>query len=268
MLALPQVTLCCVDTRMPQLALEAIARSTAGIRFGEVLLFTDSRLAPPAPPGVRYVEVEIASVQAYSEFMLRGIAPHIQTSHWLVVQWDGFVLDAAAWRPEFLELDYIGAPWLGRPRERSVGNGGFSLRSRRLLLALADPRMSIEHPEDVCICEANRERLEREHFIRFASPELAAAFAYERAEPPTTTFGFHGLFNFDRFMEPSELGPFLASLPDSMMRGLDAHDLAVRLLQKGRTEEAALILAARKRLGMRDRRTWRLRWRVWRARAR
>ncbi|KAF4746198.1 hypothetical protein FOZ62_025133, partial [Perkinsus olseni] len=35
---------------------------------------------------------------------------------------------------DFLEYDYIGAPWKHRPLGLSVGNGGFSLRSRSLLM--------------------------------------------------------------------------------------------------------------------------------------
>src|SRR5207302_1656896 len=41
MLDLPSVTLCCVDTANPELALRALARSTTGIRFARVLLLTE-----------------------------------------------------------------------------------------------------------------------------------------------------------------------------------------------------------------------------------
>ncbi|MED5618593.1 DUF5672 family protein [Ideonella sp. BN130291] len=259
MLELPQVTLCCVDTRTPQLALAALARCTAGIRFAEVLLFTDTRVCRQAPPGVRLVDMRIESVAAYSEFMLRGITPHIATSHWLIVQWDGFVLDASAWRPEFLDHDYIGAPWPKVEGERAVGNGGFSLRSRRLLQALQDPEIVVSHPEDVCICQLNRDHLEQQHGIRFAPLALARHFAYERAKPNHPTFGVHGLFNFADVFSPEELLQLLRGLPDEMCRGLDAHDLAEELLRRGELDAAAVIIDKRKRLGMTDRRSWRLR---------
>lgn len=268
MLHLPQVTLCCVDTRTPQLALDAIQRCTAGIRFAEVLLFTNVRSAPPAPPGVRYVDLRIASVAAYSEFMLRGIAPYIATSHWLVVQWDGFVLSPASWRDDFLSYDYIGAPWTYVQGDRSVGNGGFSLRSRRLLQALADPQMVISHPEDVCICHLNRDRLVQRHNIRFAPEALAERFAYERRRVGHPTFGFHGLFNFGDVLEPQALQTLLSGLPAEMCRGLDAHDLAEELIRRGWLPAAAIVIDKRKQLGMNDRRSWRLRLRLWLARRR
>lgn len=261
-LALPTVTLACVDTRLPQLALQAMQRCRAQIDFARALLFTDPAVVAAPPPeaaGVELVPITIDSVPAYSEFMLRGLAAHIHTDQVLVVQWDGYVLDAAQWDPAFLDCDYIGAPLRGEPPERSVGNGGFSLRSRRLLQALHDPAMAVRHPEDVCICHDNRARLERDHGIRFASPELAARFAYERLEPTGPTFGFHGLFNLHRVLPPAELHRLVCELPDGMARGLDAHDLCRSLIRAGQLDTAGEILAKRRRLGMRDRRSWRLR---------
>lgn len=204
--------------------------------------------------------------------MLRGLLPHIDTSHLLVVQWDGYVLYARQWDPAYLQHDYIGAPLRGEPPERAVGNGGFSLRSRKLLVALQDPTLVMRHPEDLCICHDHRARLEREHGIRFAPLALAQRFAYERLLPTGPTFGFHGLFNLHRVMAPEALHALVQNLPDSLARGLDAHDLRAALIALGRLDTAALLLAARRRLGMQDRRTWRLRWRLavarWRGGAR
>lgn len=266
-LALPQVTLVCVDNRTPALALAAIARCRAQIDFGDAVLFTDPALVPEPPPGLRLVAAPIASVADYSRFMLRGLLPQVHSSHLLVVQWDGYVLDASRWDPRFLDCDYIGAPLRGQPPERAVGNGGFSLRSRRLLQALQDERYTVRHPEDLCICHDHRERLESEHGIRFAPLALAQRFAYERLSPAEPTFGFHGLFNMHEVLAPDELHTLVRSLPDDMARGLDAHDLARALIRLGRLDTAAEIVAKRKRVGMHDRRSWRLRaqlaWARW-----
>jgi hypothetical protein len=270
MIDLPEVTLVCVDTRTPQLALQAIGRCTAAIRFGAVKLFTDRALLDTVPPEVSVIDLHIDSVPAYSEFMLRGLRPHVSTSHCLVVQWDGYVVDAGRWDPAFLHWDYIGAPLRGIDGPRAVGNGGFSLRSRRLLDALAAPGIVIGHPEDVAICHDNRERLEQTHGIRFAPVEVATRFAYERLAPPGPTFGFHGLFNFHRVMTMPQLRDLLATLPAQMARGLDAHDLCATLITQGELEAAARIIAMRRQLGMHDRRTLRLRlrhaWHLWRQR--
>src|ERR1700687_3454326 len=48
------------------------------------------------------------------------------------------LITPAAWREEFLGCDYIGAQWFWHDDAMRVGNGGFSLRSRKLLLALQD----------------------------------------------------------------------------------------------------------------------------------
>ncbi len=239
------------------------------VDFADCVLFTDPAFDVVPPLGLRIVPMDIRSVEAYSQFMLRGLSPHVQTSHLLVVQWDGFVLDAAAWEESFLDWDYIGAPLRDEPPSRMVGNGGFSLRSRRLLTALQDPSLIARHPEDNCICHDHRKRLESEYGIRFAPPEVAARFSFERLAPTGTTFGFHGLFNFERVMAPDELAHFLASLPAELARGLDAHDLCASLIRRGRLSEAARLLDLRRQLGMRDRRTLRLKWRhawaSWRA---
>ncbi len=259
---LPEVTLVCVDTRTPELAIAAMQRCQQQLRFADALLFTDPAWLAQAPDGIRALPLHINSVSAYSEFMLRGLLPHIATSHVLVVQWDGFVLDATQWDAAFLQHDYIGAPLRNEPPERAVGNGGFSLRSRKLLQALQDPTLAMRHPEDICICHDHRARLEREHGISFAPLSMAAHFAYERLLPSGPTFGFHGLFNLHRVMSPEALHALVLTLPDSLARGLDAHDLCATLIGLGRLDTAALLLAARRRLGMHDRRTWRLRWRL------
>ncbi len=269
-LALPDVTLVCVDTRTPALGIAAMQHCQRQATFADALLFCDPAQVTQPPPDIRLLPLQINSVPAYSEFMLRGLLPHINTSHLLVVQWDGYVLDAGQWDPAFLQHDYLGAPLRGEPPERAVGNGGFSLRSRRLLLALQDSTLAMRHPEDICICHDHRARLEAEHGIRFAPLALARRFAFERLLPEAPTFGFHGLFNLHRVMAPAALHALLQGLPDALARGLDAHDLCAELITLGRLDSAALLLDARRRLGMHDRRTWRLRARLalarWRGR--
>ena len=269
-LHLPDVTLVCVDTRTPELGIAAMQQCLRQASFGDALLFTDPARVVQVPPGIRGLPLQVDSVPAYSEFMLRGLLPHIRTSHLLVVQWDGYVLDAAQWDPAYLQQDYIGAPLRHQSPERAVGNGGFSLRSRRLLQALQHPALVMRHPEDLCICHDHRAWLEAEHGIRFAPLAMAAHFAYERLAPAGPTFGFHGLFNLHRVMAPADLHALLLGLPDPLARGLDAHDLCATLIGLGRLDTAAVLLAKRRRLGMHDRRTWRLRarlaWARWRQR--
>ena len=221
-LALPQVTLCCVDCtpRLPW-ALMALQRCLDKVAFADVILCTDraSLQGRALPAGVRWVEIEtLASIEAYSAFMIKGLAAQVSSSHALIVQWDGFVLNPGAWRNEFLAFDYIGAPWNHIPEPWSVGNGGFSLRSLRLLQALQDPAIEPGHPEDICICKTYRAALEAKS-MRFAPPALAAQFAVEDGPLSPLVFGFHGPYHLPTVLEPAQTLAFVESLAPSAVQG-------------------------------------------------
>jgi tetratricopeptide (TPR) repeat protein len=220
MLELPTVTLCCIDTANHRLALRALARSRAGIRFARTLFLTD-RLPPDcaAPDGVDIVPLApLGSRDDYSQFVLKELHAHIETGHVLLVQWDGYVVNPAAWDPAFLACDYLGARWYWYDDGMRVGNGGFSLRSRKLLAALQDPRIRHVENEDTTICRTFRPLLEREHAIRFGDDALADRFSFEAAYPIDRPFGFHGLFNFCRTVEPPELAELASGFSDAIAR--------------------------------------------------
>ena len=220
MLSLPGVTLACIDTANHALALRALERSRAGIRFARALLLTDAMpegLAVPA--GIDVVPIgRIASRDDYSRFVLKHLADHVATPHVLLVQWDGYVVNPAAWDDAFLDCDYLGARWFWHTDGHDVGNGGFSLRSLRLLQALRDPRIELVEAEDLTIGRTFRDLLEREHGIRFGDAALADRFAFEAAYPVGTPFGFHGLFNFCRVVLPAELAALVPAFSDAIAR--------------------------------------------------
>ena len=252
-LHLPQVTLCAVDARSPGLALQSMRRSMAQVSFGRAVLFTHAWTPPQSVSDVEVVDVgPIPSGAAYSRFVLRGLPAHVSTSHVLVTQWDGFVLDAHAWRDEFLDFDYIGAPWPDQPAEQAVGNGGFSLRSRRLLQAGLDAHITQEHPEDLMLCREHRVWLQQQHGVRFANLELARAFAFENAAAPGPVFGFHGPCNLAQVLDPATLAAWLHELPDEFFRSRDARRLARALLVRRMPQVAAQLLARRRHAGRDD----------------
>jgi len=252
-LKLAQVTLCAVDTRSPLLAAQSLQRSMAGIDFARVLLFTHGWKPLQPLPGVEVVDIDMLRSGAdYSHFVLRRLPGYVHSSHVLVTQWDGFVVDPRAWSPEFLVHDYIGAVWPDQPAARSVGNGGFSLRSRRLLAAGLDPRITDEHPEDLVLCRNWRELLEREHGVSFAPPALARHFAFENEAPQGPTFGFHGPYNLPRFLDEAALAAVLDELPDEFFRSRDARRLARALLAQRMPATAQRLLARRQAAGRTD----------------
>jgi hypothetical protein len=252
-LALAQVTLCAVDTRSPALAVMSLRRSMAGIDFARAVLFTRGWTPPQPLPGIEVVEIDLLRSGAdYSHFVLRQLPGHIRTPHVLVTQWDGFVVDPASWSDDFLAYDYLGAVWPGQPAARSVGNGGFSLRSRRFLAAGQDPRITEEHPEDQVLCRTWRDHLEREHGVTFAPPALARRFAFENEAPQGPTFGFHGPYNLPRFMDEETLEVVLDELPDDFFRSRDARRLARALLAQRMPQTAQRLLRRRQRAGRTD----------------
>lgn len=196
-LRLPQVTLCAVTSVNVAATTAALERCLEQVQFGACKLLTDFRGVIPAQ-GIQHVLIDpIRSADAYSHFILTRLADHVETDFCLLVQWDGYILDAARWQPNFLDFDYIGASWPQFSDGHDVGNGGFSLRSRRLLRACQQPGFRVAHPEDVAIGRLNRAWLE-EQGMRFAPRDLADAFAAERSGDLSTSFGFHGAFNMPK----------------------------------------------------------------------
>jgi hypothetical protein len=211
-LDLREITLCAADCLNPHLAARALTKSADLCRFGDSILFTHD--AKVRSKGVRIKKIPpLTSKDDYSVFILKKLAEYIKTDWVMIVQWDGFVVDPSAWMPEFLHYDYIGAEWLWHEDGMTVGNGGFSLRSKKLLRLCAD-RLDWEvgYNEDELICKKYRSVLESDHGIRFAPVEIARRFSYEEIRPEYPTFGFHGAFNMWRHLSDEEIGVVIQNI--------------------------------------------------------
>ena len=173
--------------------------------------------------------------------MLRELGAHIKTGHALCVQWDGFVLNGSAWRPEFANYDYVGAVWPHFHDSHNVGNGGFSLRSKRLLDACQALPFDASQSEDVIIGRICRGQLE-ERGIRFAPEELAHSFAYERAVPSGSEFGFHGAFNLARLLDNRASVDLFRGLERSMLARRERAEILLWALANGRLRLASEML--------------------------
>ena len=207
MISLSNVTLIGIDCINIERIQKALDISCVGLQFAEVKLLTSL-----PTDDLRKVEIpHLGSIEAYSEFCIRDLVKYVSTEYVLIVQYDGFVLNPDSWTDEFLKYDYIGAPLIAHsdywftvfkfPEElrdtKVVGNGGFSLRSKKFLEAssrLADQGVFKEYqPEDIVMCVHHRKDMEREG-VKFASPEVAEKFAIEgRRYVYDKQFGFHGL---------------------------------------------------------------------------
>lgn len=197
----------CVDVERLRLAINICQND---FEFAEVKLLTSLDVANKE----NIVKIKaISSTEEYSHFVINDLWQYVNTTHVLLVQYDGFILNPKAWTDEYLEYDYIGAPWLvadwsvtnfSFPEELIgklvVGNGGFSLRSKKMLELTSKLSQTGEitrlHPEDTSLCVWYRNLLEAEG-IKFAPINLAKQFSFESEDKDNYywdgQFGFHGL---------------------------------------------------------------------------
>ena len=153
----------------------------------------------------------INSIEKYSNFIIYELYQYLDTSHSLIVQWDGYICNQNKWDPNFLKYDYIGAPFVPRDSDNNysrdkngnffiIGNGGFSLRSKRLLQApkkyeLKDDFTLTNFHEDGFFCVLHRNFLESKGFL-WAPFNIAKEFSIESPlsfqDLKNLPFGFHG----------------------------------------------------------------------------
>jgi ADP-heptose:LPS heptosyltransferase len=137
----------------------------------------------------RLIHFEIENFKNYSKFIIKDLHKHYTTKHCMIFQYDGFPLNPDAWDNSFLDFDYIGAKWWYP--DRNVGNGGFSLRSRKMSEAAAEIILDEEcHPEDDTICRKYGKTLSALNF-KFAPDDIADKFSVEYASSYKSQFGFH-----------------------------------------------------------------------------
>ena len=240
---LDDVTLVAVTSVAREATVEALQRSMEQVQFARVLLCSDQPPPPVLDHAIEWRGIpRLRSRSDYSRFMLCNLAGHIGTSHALCVQWDGFVLNGKAWDPSFLDYDYIGAVWPHFADGHDVGNGGFSLRSRRLLEAASALPFEGHESEDIVIARIGRPQLE-EQGIRFAPAAIARRFAYERTPPSGNEFGFHGAFNLVRYLPPEDALRLFRSLESGMLSRNERSELFRWALIRGRTKLALTMLA-------------------------
>lgn len=207
------ITLVAIEFQWHELTKYAIERSLEHIDPREILVISDKEIYPGATHVIR---PPVSGMPEYNEVMLKGVAEHITTDQTLYVQWDGIANDKTQWTDEFLKYDYIGAPWPWEREGYNVGNGGFSLRSRRLLDACLDDHVKLTAArnftaEDTFIGIDYRDFLEEKYGIKFAPTELARQFSFELGKH-TPSFGFHGLWNIFNLMTDADMDYFVSRI--------------------------------------------------------
>ena len=206
-LELPNVTLVCVTSVNVQRAIKALQYSVKNIEFKNVLLLTSEECVLD---NIDVIKINpILNTDEYSKFIVYELHKYINTEFALIIQEDGFVVNAEQWDGLFLEYDYIGAPWPIPEDDFSfkdsygnlqrVGNGGFSLRSKKLLRLASELDLEWKsyfgfYNEDGFFCCHNKHIYEA-NGCKFAPIDVASKFSFETPIPENNgilTFGFHG----------------------------------------------------------------------------
>jgi len=210
MINLPNVTLICIEgTENSEKASLALEYSSQDINFKEVVL-----ISPTLPSNIlgniKYYPISKLTWDEYNKFIIKELHSYFTTDYCILIQTDGFIINSHLWSDEFLKYDYIGAAWdfekypfqinpinpnvinsKGIKNLNRVGNGGFTLRSKKLLETTSQCPFECVGPEDVFICNDFYDYF-TEHGIKFAPIEIANLFSKDPIFDVESTFGFHG----------------------------------------------------------------------------
>ena len=196
---IPNTTLMIVDCVDAQRAHDVIEKCLKVCSFSDVKLLTSKDIDSPYK-----VKIDpIRSQNEYSEFMLKHIHEYCDTLHMLIVQFDGWIINPGTWTDRWCEYDYMGALFNEDPlTEYSVGNGGFSFRSQRMMKFIAEhlgPKKDNGYHyffnEDGVISRGMRGMLNEAGF-KFCPVHVAAKFSLERciSNRHARPFGFHSFY--------------------------------------------------------------------------
>lgn len=209
MIDLNNVTLVAVASVRIDKTIKALKYSSQEIKFGDIKLITHEDVLES---GISVVKVDKMDYEQYNRFIVFELHKYIDTDYALIIQDDGFVVNPKEWKSEFLSYDYIGAPWPLPYDDFSyrdafnnlvrVGNGGFSLRSKKILSLATELNLEWKsyfgyYNEDGFFTCHNRHIYESNGCV-FAPLEVAKYFSHEIQIPETegiNPFGFHGKNN-------------------------------------------------------------------------
>lgn len=229
------ITLVIVDNSNHDLAKFAIEKTLQAVDCKEVVTFSDR----PIISGAKFIPiVNKINLHDYSTVMVKHLWLHVDTEYVLTIQWDGMAVHRHIWDDIFLKYDYIGAIWPWPINGINMGNGGFSLRSRKLLNALRDTDVKLGtelsgQNEDVAIAVEYRKLLMEKYGINYAPADIARRFSTEN-EWLGPAFGFHGFWNIPRFLSRTDVEKLIFTVNDRYWSDASkANQMIQSLLEQG-----------------------------------
>lgn len=211
------LTIVAVDTAYHQLTKAAIDQTLKVTDAKELLVFSDRDFYP----GSKFVKIKPINQIEYSHVILKDIVSYIDTEFYMCIQYDGMPVDPDLWDDDYLKYDYIGAPWNWGPTNRRVGNGGFSIRSKKLGLLCQNHEIIFNPPghgdnnymEDVHICVMYADYLEKRG-IKYAPVSLAKKFSAETPGGKFNTYGFHGTLCLPYYLDNDHMAFYIDNMAE------------------------------------------------------
>ena len=170
------------------------------LEFKEVLLLSPS-YDYDIEDNINLINIKKLDYKEWNKFVIKELYKYINTKHYMFVDIDGFVLNPNKWCDSFLDYDYIGARWwYNDPHlkyatsenlecKTNVGNGGFTLRSKKFLEEASKLTYDGYSPEDAFLCIKSYDKLVSSG-IKFAPSDIADKFSTDPYDGKS--FGFHG----------------------------------------------------------------------------
>ena len=97
-----------INCKNPEESLKALDYCKSFFKFENSILFTDENIEQTEHSVIKINKFR--SIHDYSNFVLT-LKEYINSEHVLVIQDDGHIVNPDIWDDNFLDYDYIGAPW-------------------------------------------------------------------------------------------------------------------------------------------------------------
>ena len=137
----------CISTKDHAKTIRALKSTLKSLknkrRVNTVYWFSNEKFPEKIDCNVEWIRINhFQDLQKDLNYVTLKLMPHvIKEEYVLIIQSDGYAVNPESWDDKFLDYDYIGAVWTWHPEGVQVGNGGFCIRSRKLLDALLDLRI-------------------------------------------------------------------------------------------------------------------------------
>jgi hypothetical protein len=206
MLKLHDVTLFALSSIYINETISSLLKSSEQIEFGSIKILTHEKPSN-LPEKIEYAQIpKINDIMDYNKFCFYELGQYIDTSHGLLTQYHAWIINPDSFDNSWLQSDYIGGLWPLKEGSYKAntgeiirnGNGGFSLRSKRIMSIPKKLKWPMRedqgfyNEDGALVCYFRKEMLELG--IQYASAEISAIFSYETPMIENwgkKVFGFH-----------------------------------------------------------------------------